>query len=80
MPVTKFSFAALREHIRKYLWIYIIGVGACLLLTNTDMSLRDVSQAVGLADQSYFSRIFKEKTGVTPARYRKLYTGNMYEL
>ena len=34
MPITKFAFAALKEHIRKYLWIYIIGVGLCLLGTN----------------------------------------------
>ena len=34
MPNTKFSFAALREHLRKFLWIYIIGVAACLLMTN----------------------------------------------
>ena len=34
MPNTRFSLAALREHIRKYLWLYIIGIGASLLLTN----------------------------------------------
>ena len=34
MPITKFSLAALREHIRKYLWIYVIGIGLCLLGTN----------------------------------------------
>ena len=34
MPDTKFSLAALREHLRKFLWIYIVGVGICLILTN----------------------------------------------
>ena len=34
MPDTKFSFAALKEHLRKYLWVYLIGVAACLLGTN----------------------------------------------
>ena len=34
MPDTKFSFAALREHLRKYLWIYLIGIAICLLGTS----------------------------------------------
>lgn len=34
MPDTKFSFAALKEHLRKYLWVYLVGVAACLLGTN----------------------------------------------
>ena len=31
MPITKFSFAMLREHLRKYLWVYIVGIAACLV-------------------------------------------------
>ena len=34
MPDTKFSFRALREHIRKYFWLYIVGVAVCLVLTS----------------------------------------------
>lgn len=34
MPDTKFSFAALKEHIRKYLWIYAAGIVVSLILTN----------------------------------------------
>ncbi|MBR6889590.1 MAG: hypothetical protein IKN05_01235 [Clostridia bacterium] len=34
MPDTRFSWAALREHLRKYLWIYIVGIAVCLLGTN----------------------------------------------
>lgn len=34
MPDTKFSFAALREHLRKFLWIYLVGIAVCLLGTN----------------------------------------------
>lgn len=34
MPDTKFSLTALREHLRKYLWIYIVGIVACLLGTS----------------------------------------------
>ena len=31
MPDTKFSLPALREHLRKYLWIYLIGIAMCLV-------------------------------------------------
>lgn len=34
MPDTKFSWRALREHLRKYFWIYLIGIAVCLLGTN----------------------------------------------
>ena len=34
MPDTKFSFAALKEHLRRYFWVYLIGIAACLLGTN----------------------------------------------
>lgn len=34
MPDTKFSLSALREHLRRYLWIYIIGIIACLVGTS----------------------------------------------
>ena len=30
MPDTKFSLPALREHLRKYLWVYLIGIALCL--------------------------------------------------
>ena len=33
MPDTKFSLPALAEHIRKYLWVYLIGVALCLVGT-----------------------------------------------
>lgn len=34
MPDTKFSLPALREHLRKYLWVYLIGIAICLVGTN----------------------------------------------
>ena len=40
------------------------------LLKETELSLSDISQAVGFSSQQYFSRIFKEETGVSPGQYR----------
>ena len=41
------------------------------LLKNTSLSVRQVGEAVGIADTNYFSRVFKKNTGKTPFEYRK---------
>ena len=40
------------------------------LLTNTDYTIVDIAIAVGFEDQSYFSKVFKKYTGVTPKQFR----------
>ena len=35
------------------------------------MSIADIAYAVGFDDQSYFTRIFKKLTNVSPGQYRK---------
>lgn len=40
------------------------------LLSNTDFSIIDVAVAVGFDDQSYFSKVFKKYTGLTPKQFR----------
>lgn len=49
----------LNERIRK----------AKALLTEGSLSLTKISQAVGFSDYNYFSRIFKQRTGVSPKAY-----------
>ena len=41
------------------------------LLINTDLSIADISQRVGITDASYFIRTFKKNLGVTPQQYRE---------
>lgn len=41
------------------------------LLQNTDYSLIDIAIATGFEDQSYFSKVFKKYTGLTPKQFRK---------
>ena len=40
------------------------------LLANTDFSIIDIAMAVGFEDQSYFSKVFKKYTGLTPKQFR----------
>ncbi len=42
-----------------------------LLLENTDLSIAEVAENVGIDDANYFSRIFKKTTGLSPKEYRK---------
>ena len=41
------------------------------LLETKDMSLLEISNAVGFADQSYYSKVFKSLTGLAPKDWRK---------
>lgn len=40
------------------------------LLKTTDLSIKEVTAAVGYNDQNYFSRIFRNKYGITPTEFR----------
>ena len=41
------------------------------LLANTDYTIIDIAIAAGFEDQSYFSKVFKKYTGLTPKQYRQ---------
>lgn len=41
------------------------------LLSGSDMKMYEISSAVGFNDYTYFSQIFKKKTGMTLSQYRK---------
>ena len=40
------------------------------LLKNRNNSILDVALAVGFEDQSYYSKVFKKFTGITPKMYK----------
>jgi AraC-like DNA-binding protein len=44
---------------------------ACVLLHHSDKSIDSISDETGFADRYHFSRIFKQVTEVSPAKYRK---------
>lgn len=40
------------------------------LIENTDLSILQISEIVGMQTQNYFSRVFKKHTGISPMKYR----------
>lgn len=44
---------------------------AKVLLASSDYSVAEVANAVGITDPYYFSRLFKNKMGMTPLEYKK---------
>jgi two-component system, response regulator YesN len=42
-----------------------------LLLKSSDIALVDIAGLVGYEDQSYFTKVFKRVTGVSPGKYRE---------
>ena len=57
------------ENFSDYVWNLRLGKAKELLL-NTDMSIDDISLAVGYVNTSSFRRKFKQATGMTPSQLR----------
>jgi AraC-like DNA-binding protein/ligand-binding sensor protein len=51
---------------------------AAALLTETDSSLSEIAWACGFEDQSWFSKIFKSYTGISPRKYREQGGGTIF--
>ena len=46
------------------------------LLLNTAEPVKYVARAVGIADENYFTKVFKAQTGETPTAFRRHHAGN----
>ena len=54
-------------------WIdEVLITEAKILLYQTKLSIKEIAFGVGFTDASYFSRLFKRHTGLTPLQYRKM--------
>lgn len=58
----------------KYLMEFRLSKAA-MLLKSTELSIGEVTEAVGFNQVSHFGKCFKEKTGYTPKEYRKKENG-----
>lgn len=43
------------------------------MLLDKQYTMEDIAEAIGYADIKYFSRVFKQETGIAPGEYRKKY-------
>ncbi len=66
-------------HVKEGFSEYLNGIRvneACNLLKDSDRTIVEISEIVGYSDQSYFSRVFKKITGMSPMMWRKQNTNN----
>lgn len=47
---------------------------ACRLISSGELSLSAIASNAGFADQSHFSKVFKQHVGMTPNEYKKLFS------
>lgn len=66
-------FREFKEHLKQapkdFLTSYRIRE-ACRLLSNTPLSIQSVANSVGYENGMYFSRMFRQETGLTPSQFR----------
>lgn len=55
-----------------------IRLASQLLLNQEELPISEVAAKVGYTDQLYFSRLFKQQTGLSPANYRKTYITTIF--
>lgn len=55
-----------------YLNHYRVNRAMMLLVSDTEMSIENISMVVGFESSTYFRRVFKKITGKTPKEYRKI--------
>ena len=46
------------------------------LLNTTSEPIQEIASVCGIADLSYFTKIFRRKKGMTPSQYREMIRGN----
>ncbi len=68
--LTKIFIKHAGEPPSKYLITLRIGEAKRLLESEKSWSVKEIGERVGYPDPYYFSRIFKQVTGVTPREYR----------
>ena len=61
-----------RTGVSPHRYLLEIRIGyACELLMGTDLSIAQICTEIGIADQNYFSRVFKKIQHCSPSEYRK---------
>ncbi len=70
--LTKHFKNELSVSVQEYLYDVILSEASRMLLKD-NRSIFEISQKLGFSDQFYFSRRFKEKYGVSPREFKKMF-------
>lgn len=69
--VSRFVKSALNQSFQSYVNT-VRFYAACRLIEEEKLSMLDICYEVGFSDYRYFSKVFKERTGMTPAQFQQL--------
>lgn len=74
LRVSTYHLSRLFRHVSGSTFVaYLTGVRidrAKSLLSESDLSMKEVADLVGYSDPNYFSRVFRKREGVTPSHFR----------
>lgn len=48
-----------------------------MYLQTLEITLEEIAEQIGFCDSGYLCRFFKQKTGMTPKQYRKIYISQL---
>jgi len=67
-----------RKYVGKTYVEYLTGLrmekAQQLMLAHPDMPLKDIAEIVGYIDRHYFTKVFKQTTGLSPSVFRERHT------
>ncbi|WP_338543705.1 AraC family transcriptional regulator [Paenibacillus tundrae] len=66
-------FKEITGYTPKEYMIHIRLEKACEIISNTNLSIKEVALTTGFEDQLYFSRLFKKYKNMNPTEYRRTY-------
>lgn len=69
--ISRFVKSVLNQSFQSYVNT-VRFYAACRLIEEKNLSMLDVCYEVGFSDYRYFSNVFKERTGMTPAQFQQL--------
>lgn len=75
---TNYNGNYLNNIVKKYTGLSIFGYGtsicmkeACQLLSETDLTVSQISEKLGFTNRTHFYKLFEKQYGITPTKYRK---------
>lgn len=57
---------------KAYLKEFRLSIACSLLTSKENKSIKEIAALVGFANRDYFSKLFKERYGVLPSKYKNL--------